>query len=941
MTSMSRSFGAFSPAVSWRPVLSKALGLIGLLLVAAVVGSAPTTAQERASLDVLVRTENELPLTGVTVVMRGSDVTSAPPVRTDLAGLARFESVAPGLVTVECSLDGFETAILKDVALQPGVRGRIQSLMRARMDERVIVVGTAPLVNLQRTDLSRTVVTPQVDGLPLPERDPQRLAFLAPAVSRERGTSRFIEGSPVVGAAGNASYTTFLADGMDLTDTRLGLSRVKFSADAISEFRVIAGAADVEVGGSAGSAISIVTRSGSNVLSGGVFAFQRHEALRARAAFELAKPDFSRAQAGGTLGGPLVRNRAHYFGSIERFDETGVALIRPAGAFSAQAADVPRPIGHTMIFAALRASLTLAQRVEVRAPLDRYQEENAFVGGTGDEGHGRDLERRNWNASASHNWMIGTGTLNTLRFQYGRRFNASTPYSSAPSEWFSSGNTLRTGSHEAGPLLNEGMVWELRNTWSHDVGGRGLGQLRAGASVSRVHDRLIMDVYEHGYLQYSGDDRRTPIFYMYADGSSDVTLRTWQITTFAQQELRPRTDVTIKAGFRYDLDTDGNNPGYTHPFVPASRPRDLDNLQPRFALTWNVGNRGSHVVRGSVGRFTARFPTGPSLRERQLNGVTGRVVRQRRNGVLFGRPDLPLDLANPRETGLPVPPSAFLLDRELDAPDSAQASAGYTMRIGRTGLYLDIEGLVARGWNEFFLRDWNWTGNATPVRPDPAWGAVRAVTNDGRSRYRALVASLTGTLPGGHLVSVSVTGSRKRTVTDDFDPEATFGYPSDSADIDAEYGRARSDEQVRAVGSGVWHLPWAITLGTVVEYGSGQPWNRRYGYDYNGDSALGDRVAGEARNDQPGPSFAQASVRLSKRIRVARTSIDAIVEVFNLFNTVNEDVQSLVDSGNGAHYLSGPTLQNPSRPYVANPNFGRYTDSLAPREIQLGLRWRF
>jgi hypothetical protein len=880
-------------------------------------------------------------MTGVSVAIRRSDGSPLQSARTDLAGFARFESLAPGVVTIECSLAGFETVTVGDVALSPGVRRRIQSTMRARLNERVTVVGTAPLVNLQRTDLSRTVVTPQVDALPLPDRDPQRFAFLAPGVSRERGTNRFIEGAPVLGSAGNASYATFLADGMDVTDSRLGLSRVKFSADVISEFRVIAGAADIDVGGSAGSAIAIVTRSGSNDFSGGLFAFNRHESLRARGSFELAKPEFSRVQAGGTLGGPVVRDRAHYFGSVELLDETGVALVRPAGAFTPLATDVSHPIQHAMMFVAFRATLTPAQRVELRAPWDRYDEENAFVGGVGDDIHGRNLERRNWNTSASHHWTVGTGTINTLQFQYGRRLNASTPYSSAPSEWFSSGNTLRTGSHEAGVLFNAGTVWELRDTWSHDVGVGALGELRAGASVARVQDRFIQDAYEHGYIQYAADDRLTPIFYMYADGSSDVTLRTWQIATFAQQEFRLRTDLTLKAGVRYDVDTEGNNPGYTHPFIPSPRTRDLDNVQPRGSLTWNVGNRGTHVVRGSVGRFTARFPTGPSLRERQANGVTGRIIRQRRNGVLFGRPDLPLDLGNPRQTGLPVPPSAFLLDQEMDAPDATQASAGYTMRIGSTGLYLDIEGLVSRGWNELFLRDWNWTGNATPIRPDPAWGAVRAVTNDGRSRYRALVVSLTGTLPGGHLVSASVTAGHKRTVTDDFDPEATFGYPSDSADIDAEYGRARSDERLRAVGSGVWHLPYAMTFGTVVEYGSGQPWNRRYGYDYNGDSALGDRVAGESRNDQPGPPFAQVSMRLTKRIRLWRTHADGIVEVFNLFNTVNEDVQSLVDSGNGAHYLSGPTLQNPTRAYVVNPNFGRYTDSLAPREIQLGLRWRF
>ena len=108
-----------------------------------------------------------------------------------------------------------------------------------------------------------------------PNRDFQSLAYLAPGVQRERGGNRFIGNQPVIGAAGNASQSTIMIDGVDFTDPTLGMARARFSQEAISEFRVIANRFDTEIGGSAGGALSIVTKSGTNDLHGSAFGFFR------------------------------------------------------------------------------------------------------------------------------------------------------------------------------------------------------------------------------------------------------------------------------------------------------------------------------------------------------------------------------------------------------------------------------------------------------------------------------------------------------------------------------------------------------------------------------------------------------------------------------------------------------------------------------------------
>src|SRR5438105_2943870 len=124
----------------------------------------------------------------------------------------------------------------------------------------------------------------QIESLPVANRDFQNLSFLTPGVQRERGAFRFIQGGPVIGAGGNASQSTILVDGVDFTDPALGLSRTRFSQDAIREFRVIQNRFDTEIGGSSGGALSIVTKSGTNDIHGNAFGFFRDQALRAKGA---------------------------------------------------------------------------------------------------------------------------------------------------------------------------------------------------------------------------------------------------------------------------------------------------------------------------------------------------------------------------------------------------------------------------------------------------------------------------------------------------------------------------------------------------------------------------------------------------------------------------------------------------------------------------------
>ncbi|HEV7923663.1 MAG TPA: carboxypeptidase-like regulatory domain-containing protein, partial [Thermoanaerobaculia bacterium] len=321
--------------------------------------SIPALAQiDKASIEAVALDQAKSPLPGVTVTVTRPETGFETVGVTDTAGLARFLALTPGNYQVAFALEGFAPVREHKLTLRVGQNAKVAVEMQASSSETITVSAAAPIVDVNKTDSSTNIVPEQIAALPVADRDFQRLAFIAPGVQRERGGFRFINGGPVVGAGGNASQTTILVDGVDLTDQVNGLARARFSQDAVREFRVINNRFDTEIGGSAGGALSIVTKSGTNAMSGSVFGFFRDSALRAQGPLDLKKnDDYSRRQLGFTIGGPVMRDKLFYFGSVEQINEKNIVLFRPGGAYAAQAADVKHPFDQTLLFGSLDTNI--------------------------------------------------------------------------------------------------------------------------------------------------------------------------------------------------------------------------------------------------------------------------------------------------------------------------------------------------------------------------------------------------------------------------------------------------------------------------------------------------------------------------------------------------------------------------------------------------------
>jgi len=893
---------------------------------------------DKGAIEAVALDQSKAPLPGVTVTVTRPETGYSTVVVTDASGTARAGSLQPGKYDVAFSLEGFAPVNQKSIVILVGQTAKLTTVMQASTSESITVSADVPIVDVHKTDSSTNVTPEQIEQLPVPDRDFQRLAFIAPGVERERGGFRFINGGPVIGAGGNASQSTVLVDGVDLTDQVNGLSRAKFSQDAIREFRVITNRFDTEVGGSAGGGLSIVTKSGTNDMHGSVFGFFRDASLRTKGELDLKKnDDYSRHQLGFTVGGPISHDKLFYFASVEQIKEDNVVLFRPGGAFAGQAADISHPFDQTLLFGGLDTNINPQMTGGLKVAYEDYTEDNFRVGGVADQSYGQTLERKNWNTTLENNWAVSVNSANEARVQFGHRKFFEPTNSDAVADWYSSGNTLQTGGNILGDLLGEGDTWEVRDTYSHHLTvGRSSHEFKAGASYQQVDERLRIDTYEHGLFLWLTDTKALPLAYAYGVGSSDVSMDTTIYGAFVSDAWRPNSNLVVNLGVRYDLDSNGNNPGYTHPLIPVARKKDTNNYQPRASFSYDLKGDGSSVLRGGAGKFVGRFLLVPALTERQQNGVTGRLTYTRLNGALFGIPALALDPAHPTTTGIVSKPAIALLSPTYKNPEATQASIGYAMKLGSSRMFFDTEAIYVKGENEVVIHDINWSGNATHKRPITAYDQVNEYSNEGHSKYRALVFSLNGNVRGADLITASVTFANKKNISDDFSPDFPTGYPNDPADLEAEYGRARGDERYRAVLSGIFHAPWGFVVAPVFEYGSGQPWTHRLGYDFNGDGKNSDRPLGVGRNEEDGPKYRNLNLRITKAFPLGgHGQLEAIAEAFNVTNFKNFDVQSI----QAGEFLSGPTIANPAAAAVKNPRFGQYTSTLTPREIQLGIRW--
>src|SRR6185437_6384711 len=254
------------------------------------------------------------------------------------AGEYRLD-LAPGSYSIKPKAAGFSAAETKDLELFVG-RTATQNftLLPGGVSETVEVTATAPLVDQQKTDVSTNITPQQITDLPLIGRDIADLAYLAPGVkaadSYDPTKNRYAILS-VNGEGGRNVNTT--VNGVDNKDNTVGGPVMQLPAEAVQEFQVSTQRFSAVNGRSSGAAINVITKSGTNNFHGSAFGFFRDQALNADQKLangdgttSSINPPYSRQWFGGSIGGPIKKDKLFAFFAFERQREHTSIAESPA-----------------------------------------------------------------------------------------------------------------------------------------------------------------------------------------------------------------------------------------------------------------------------------------------------------------------------------------------------------------------------------------------------------------------------------------------------------------------------------------------------------------------------------------------------------------------------------------------------------------------------------
>ena len=247
---------------------------------------------------------------------------------TNSSGFYSATLLKPGIYSIQVTVPGFNVAIRKNLTLE--VAQVLQQDFRlevGNVKQQVTVTGGTPLLNTETADLGNVISRAPLIQLPLNGRNFSQLALLVPGTnggevkgtrSTGSGNETARNGANIVADGARATFNTYLIDGLNDNDQLIGTIKVFPNLEDVQEFKVQIGNYDAEYI-SGGAVINVTTASGSNQLHGSAFQFFRNSALDTRQYFDAPNtiPPYKQNQFGGSLGGPIRKNRMFFFGDYQ------------------------------------------------------------------------------------------------------------------------------------------------------------------------------------------------------------------------------------------------------------------------------------------------------------------------------------------------------------------------------------------------------------------------------------------------------------------------------------------------------------------------------------------------------------------------------------------------------------------------------------------------
>jgi hypothetical protein len=669
-----------------------ALLLTTLLVAQAASAQSPNT----ASMIVVVEDQNGAVVRDAKVSVVNNATGDAREAVSDSNGGATIPALPlTGTYTVNVSKEGFGTEELKGVTLRSGETATVRvKLLVGSQQAEVTVYGTAEGVRAD-PQLGRRLDSEQIDETPILGRKSTSLPLLNAAFRQAKGTGDlFVNATYFVTGVGGRRQTTVLLDGANNDEgwgRQTAIATVPLGA--IREVTVLSNAFSSEFGWTAGPALNIVTKSGTNDLHGEGLVLVRPGDWQAktfstknfcppsvpscvtpstlRAINPVDIPD-ALSQISGSVGGPVVRDKTFFFATADYTRQNRTTFLSPTlPAFLLPADGHLDYTGHyrqTLFDGRLDHRLTSNQTLMARFNLDRFFDDNPqdAVGGTNAPSVARRYSRASWTAQVNHTSVISPALINEARFAYlhgdpvtkWEAQNLSTTYARAGNVPFTIGQSRLSDIWGHQTQLADTLSWSVGKNYlrfgggviRHVSGGTGsepgaavLGTFTFNPATTAPFDQLtIADV--QSYTQ--------PIDF----GINSYELPQWLLTAFVQDSFHARRDFTLDLGLRYDRQT----------LTDATK-----NFAPRVGFGWNPGGDARTSVRGGYGMYYTQI---------RSNAVAGYLVN--------GLDGLTTYTATRTQTGFPTCLTCVPVNVDpRTVPASQLPARDITIRAGRRAFY--------------------------------------------------------------------------------------------------------------------------------------------------------------------------------------------------------------------------------------------------------------
>lgn len=984
----------------WKQFRKVYVGLLCALIFSAASASGQSAVN--SDLDVFVSDPSGAMVQGAQLSLMQQETGTVRHAQTDASGHYHFTALPVGLYELDIQKSGFNNEVRKGMRLQVGQVATLNvQLSLASAQQSVVVTGDAPIVDVARTTGGGVVDQAQIDNLPINGRNFLNFAPTVAGVTTQQ-TSGQGSGLSFNGQRGRSN--NIMLDGVENNGELNGDVRSTISQDAVQEFQVVTNLFPAEYGNAGGGLVNIVSKSGTNHYHGDLFYFARDASMDARNYFtNTAKPTFSRKDPGFTFGGPLIKNRTFFFGSLEyigarQYGQTTISSANVA-AINAYLAAHPIPgsqvksisngsfpVTQTQTLGSFRIDHNFNERnmVTFRFLYGLANEANSggvAIGGLTDVSGGGGEHEKDFAILGSYTHIFNASMLNEFRFQYAPQHL--TQYSNDPvGPRVSISGTATWGRDVNFPVLLNESHYQWHEALSKSVGKH---FLKFGADVDYISADTSFPVSFAGSFSFASLSTflsGTASTFSQGFGDPSIHLPDTLIAAWGEDEWKPTPRFTLDYGLRWDYDMqpqgfkrDPNNP--IEAPLATGMPREAHNFGPRIAFAYSLDSASKTVVRGGYGLYYDKLfllAARNTLLARQSISLTGAAAAaQFAKGAFPESNQYPtgLTLTNPSinqvspTLDLPYDHQASLtLDRQLAANWHVEASYVYVhgarmIKSANVNLepptVLTMANYQSLGFKTAPSVQQLGRPYYTSARINPAFNNIQTLGSWGSSIYNALELTAEHRFSHGFGLRANYILSKAQDDASDFTQAM---QPDNPYNPRAEWSLSDEDQHNRFTGTGEWAIPylrhpgqnsvtrWVLgdwVTSTLITMHGFTPYDITVGSDVNGDTnSSPDRPIINPTSCAPGSNSNPCNILGRNTGRGPRyTGVD-----FRLAKRIpiHESIYSEF-LAEGFNLFNHPNFDGVNTTWgtaaASRSTLGTFTSAADPREIQLGVKLYF